>query len=59
MGLNAALLPPPPKPGVAGASIINETNRMHLVLSGMHYRTLRPYLTAIDRILISVVHAST
>jgi hypothetical protein len=37
---------------------ITETNRMHSVLFGMQNRTLRPYLTAMDRILISVMKNS-
>jgi hypothetical protein len=37
------------------ALCIPEINKMHLILIGMQNRTLRPYLAAIDRILISVM----
>jgi hypothetical protein len=36
--------------------IITETNRIRLVLFGMHNRTLGPYLALNNRILISVMH---
>jgi hypothetical protein len=40
-----------------GAPNITEIYRIHLVLFGMHNRTMRPYFAAINRILISVMQA--
>jgi hypothetical protein len=36
-------------------SLITETNRIYMVLFGMHSRAFDPYLAAMDRILISVM----
>jgi hypothetical protein len=38
--------------GVKDIPYITETNTMHLVVFGVQNRTLRPYLAAINKILI-------
>jgi hypothetical protein len=40
-------------------TLITDTNRIYLVLYGMHNRTLGPYLAANGRILISAMFLST